>query len=108
MTKKHTALFIIALVLLLPVLANMGLWFYVCADESLVTFEETRDAYLSYFPASFQKPRILTLLNVLFLGIAGGIFLRLSLSAARGLKITCLILTIFCGVLFAWNVFSLM
>lgn len=106
--KRHIVLFIIALILLLPVLVNMGLWFYVCADESLVTFEETRDAYLSYFPASFQKPRTLTLLNVLFLGIAGSIFLRLSLWAARALKTICLILTIFCGVLFAWNVFSLM
>jgi hypothetical protein len=104
--KKLSFLFAAALLLLLTAIADMVLWFYVCADEGLITFEQRKEKYLSYFPLSLQSAQLLTLITMALLTAAALMFYKTS--SVKPLRIVSAVLGFLSALLFMWQVFSLM
>lgn len=102
---KNNALFYIGLLLFFVAVADMTLWI-VTTTHKHATFEETVDDYLSYFPEMLQNATLLTMLNIMFLALAGGLFYK-SMKSIK-LRTAAKILAILSAVLLFWNVFSLM
>ncbi|GGB78364.1 hypothetical protein GCM10007424_18100 [Flavobacterium suaedae] len=103
--KNTSTLFYIGLLPFVIAVANMTLWIVTTTSEH-ATFEETVNDYLSYFPEMLQNATLLTLLNVMFLALAGGLFYKSMKSIT--LRTPAKILAIVSAVLLFWNVFSLM
>lgn len=103
--KKSTLLFCAGLIPLFIVIANMALWM-ITATGNDITFEQMVANYLSHYPEWLQNARLLTIINIVLLGIAGGLFF-LSTRNPK-LKIVGPSFAILSGILGMWNVFSLM
>lgn len=102
--KKQSLLFAFAILCLFLVLADLFLWFAI--TDNAATFEEARNEYVSYYPAPLQNARLLTVISILLLTIAGFIFLNAS--RTNSLKKTAAVLGIASAVLLMWKLFSLM
>lgn len=102
--KRSSFLFTIAIICLVIVLADLFLWFSVTGDTT--TFEESKQQYLSHYPASLQNARLLTVISILLLTAAGFIFLNAS--KTRSLKMVAALLGMVSAVLLMWKIFSLM
>ncbi|WP_330442475.1 hypothetical protein [Flavobacterium sp. C4GT6] len=97
-------LYSLGLVCLFTTIADMVLWFKACAQYE--GFEETKQAYLSYFPLSLRGDYTLTLINCGMLAVSVLVFAN---SIRIGfLKTVSFVLTILSGILFYWQLFSLM
>ena len=97
-------LYSLALLCLFTTIADMVLWFKVCAQYD--SFEETKQAYLSYFPVSLRGQYTLTLINCGMLAVSVLVFANSI--RIRFLKTISFVLTILSGILFYWQLFSLM
>lgn len=94
----------LGLVCLFTTIADMILWFKTCAQYE--GFEEIKQAYLSYFPVSLRGDYTLTLINCGMLAVSVLVFVN---SIRIGfLKTISFVLTILSGILFYWQLFSLM
>ncbi|MCW4469276.1 hypothetical protein OGH69_09885 [Flavobacterium sp. MFBS3-15] len=102
--KIRNILFAVAILCLFAVLADLFLWFAVTGRTD--SFEEARSLYVSYYPAALQNARLLTVMSILLLTIAGFIFLNAA--KTNSLKKTAAILGIASAVLLMWKLFSLM
>ena len=103
--KKNNTLFYIAFIPFFVAVADMALWI-VTATGNDDSFEQTLANYLSYFPEWLQNPQLLTLINIVLLALAGGLFFK-SMKNPK-LKIAGTTFLIISGVLAMWNMFSLM
>ena len=101
-TMKNKSVFSIAVILLVIVLINILLWFYVC-NKTAKSFYENRAEYLSYFPRILQHARLLTVIDIVLLSIAAFIF-----NKSRKLLKVSTVLFYVCVVLICWQVFTLM
>ncbi len=100
--------FVAAVFFLLLAMADIVLWIIISSDYSK-SFETVVDEYVSLFPKIIATPKILTVLNILSLGIVICFFvLSRNKSKSEKFKKICLGLIIFSGILGFWNVFSLM
>ncbi len=102
--KKQSALFVVAIICLFLVLADLFLWFAVTGRND--NFETARAEYLTYYPASLQNARLITVIGILMLTLAGFVFLNAS--KTNSLKKTAAVLGIASAVLLMWKIFSLM
>lgn len=105
MNSKSTYYFAAAIILLALPAANMALWIVTATDNN-DSFEQTLDNYLAYFPEWLQNPKLLTLINILMLALAGGLFYK-SMNAPK-LRLAGIVLGIISILLLMWNVFSLL
>lgn len=102
--KTRTFLFAFAILCLFVVLADLFLWFAVTGRTQ--DFEEARAQYLSYYPDALGNARLLTVISIMLLTIAGFIFLNAA--KTNSLKKTAAVLGIASAVLLMWKLFSLM
>lgn len=105
MTKPEYFYFIIGLILFALVGLDIYWWINISSDASK-TFEQVKAEYLLLFPESLRNALILTVLNIVGLSIAGLLFFK-STDIAQ-LKVLGWILVVLCGILVAWQVFTLM
>ena len=101
--RRDWIVFCTGTLLFLLALSNILLWIYV-ATRGVQKFEVHKSQYLSFFPAVLQNAFLLTVINIVLLGIAFVIFIR----STKIIKYVSYILAIFAGILLMWNVFSLM
>jgi hypothetical protein len=94
----------IAAALLTAVMANIGWWFYVTTQHE--TFYEMLTAYLDVFPDWLQNARIITVIDIFFLGVSGFIFMEAA--KANYLKILSIVLVGLSALLLLWQVWTLM
>lgn len=105
MNKPEYFYFIIGLMLLAVVSMDIYWWINISSDASK-TFEQVKAEYLLLFPEFIRNARMLTVLNIAGLSIAGLLFYK-STDIAQ-LKVLGWILVVLCGILVAWQVFTLM
>lgn len=104
MRNKQAFFFFIAVVALMAVLADLLLWFSVTGTGH--SFEQSRQEYLSYYPATLQNARLLTVISILLLTLSGFVFLTSARS--QHLRVGASVLGLVCAVLMMWKIFSLM
>ncbi|MGV3460781.1 MAG: hypothetical protein ACO1N9_10055 [Flavobacterium sp.] len=102
--KRSSFLFFMALFFLVLVLADLILWFV--ATDAKPDFESAKAHYLSHYPEAMQNARVLTVISLLLLTVAG--FLFLNASKERGLKVVASLLGMIAAMLIMWKIFSLM
>lgn len=102
--KRSSFLFFIALLFLVIVLADVILWF-IAADMN-PDFERAKQHYLSHYPVAIQNARVLTVISLLLLTIAGFLFMKST--KERGLKVLAALLGMVAAILIMWKIFSLM
>lgn len=76
--KKSPALFYIALLFVVIVLADLFLWFSVTSKT--IDVNRGREEYISYYPEILQNGRLLTVISILMLSFAGYVFINASKS----------------------------
>jgi hypothetical protein len=103
-TKTPYYFFAAAVILLVLPAANMVLRI-ATATGSHDSFEQAPERYLAYFPAWLQNPKLITLINILMLALAGGLFYKSM--TIRKLRLAGVVLGIMCILLLMWNVFLL-
>lgn len=101
--KLSSALFMVALVFVVLILADLFLWFAI--TSRVLDFETARQEYLSYYPAVLQNGRILTVISLLMLTFSGYIFLNASKTNDN--KRTGLILGLLSTILLIVKIFTL-
>ena len=97
-------LYCLAVLLLLIAIADKYLWISITAEYE--TFDEMKHAYLQMFPPSIRDAGLITVIEVLLLLCSIFIFIQAVLRDY--LKILSIILLSLSGLLFVWNLFSLM
>ncbi|WP_297334139.1 hypothetical protein [Flavobacterium sp.] len=103
-SKAPSYFFAAALLLLALPAANMALW--IVTAENNTDFETSLQIYLSYFPEFLRNGRLLTLINILMLALAAGLFYK-SMAAPK-LRLAGIVSGIISILLLMWNVFSLL
>lgn len=101
--KRDRIAFCIGMLLFLLVLAAILLWIYIVTSRD-GSFEAYKTQYLSFFPTVLRNAFLLTLINIIVLGIAIYCFIL----SMKAFKYTALILAILAGILLMWQIFSLM
>lgn len=104
MPKKQTPLFIIAIIILLLIIADLILWFIATGNTN--NFEEAKAQYLSHYPNTLQNARLLTVVSIVLLTFTGYIFLNTS--KTQSLKSVASVLGFISALLFIWKIFTLM
>ena len=102
--KKSYFLFAVALIFIVIVLADLFLWFAIANDAN--NFEANRKKYLSYYPDALHNARLLTVISILMLTMAGFIFLNARKN--KSMKAIAGILGVVSALLLMWKLFSLM
>ena len=101
--KLVKSYFFIGSLFLLVVMIDTIWWFQGWSSNR--SFEENRALYLARFPEFLQDAILITLINIILLGIS--IFAFLKTQQANYLRTISVILLTIAGLLFLLNVFSL-
>lgn len=103
-SKYRGAIYAIAILLLVTAIAQMGFWIYITTQHEI--FLEAKATYLDAFPASMRIATLLTVTDILFLGISLFIFVQsIHVSYRKKLSTVFAIVSAFLAL---WNLFSLM
>jgi len=103
-SKYRLPIYIIAILLLAVVIADIIYWFYITSQYE--TFAQMVPAYLKIFPEPLQDATIVTAMCIFLLGIS--VFIFIEAIKANYLKILSIVLAGLSSLLLSWQLFSLM
>lgn len=105
MKINEVLLFSIGLILFSIVVIDLYWWIEISSDYSK-SFDQAKKEYLEKLPSFISKGGQVAVYNIVLLAIAGFLFFKSS--ALKQLKIISKVFFIFCIIIVAWQVFSLM
>ena len=105
MKKIEIIFFIIGLLMFSFVILDIFWWIEISSNYSKSLIQVNKE-FLEKFPSFIKNGKSVSILNIIFLVVAGFLFLRSK--SIKGLKIFSLILLTFCVLIGVWQLFTLL